>query len=299
MYEYEMLSFLAGQYKPVDLIRALVAGTKVPKEAQLATRVLKCQVREWVRNESSEKEVFELLQIHQGEGDPFQRPLFFVWVNFVKLKYEKSLEEAEMKMFIFLEDYCKGDDLAKVLVAATKVDSTKLLAEQRLNSQIDVWVEERRDAASVFKLLELHQKSDNLFASPLFFTWVTFVRSRFSDDLEATKAMISTLRGVYEGEGDLVRVLAEGAKIERMKAVAETLQKALNEGSPKVLKRHDNDANFRSHVDQLSAFGGRDGRDTLSALHSYTSKWGKLTSTGLRGGADKAQGSSRSRCAIR
>ncbi|CAI5706907.1 unnamed protein product [Peronospora farinosa] len=145
MYEYEMLSFLAGQYKPVDLTRALVAGTKVSKEAQLATRVLKCQVREWVRNESSEKEVFELLQIHQGEGDPFQRPLFFVWVNFVKLKYEKSLEEAEMKMFIFLEDYCKGDDLAK------------------------------------------------------------------------------------------------GAKIERMKAVAETLQKALNEGSPKVLKRHDND----------------------------------------------------------
>ncbi|CAI5716442.1 unnamed protein product [Peronospora effusa] len=238
-YEDEMFSFLAGQYTTEDLTRVFVAGTKVAKVAQIAASMLKYQVRGWAFEKLSEKEVFELLQIHQQSGDLLERPLFFVWVSFVNLRYN-SPREAEIKKFTFLEDYCKGDDLAKVLVAAIKSDSTKLLAEQRLNSQIDVWVREKKDVTSVFNLLELHdQTGDNLFASSLFSKWITYVSSRFPDELEATKAMISTLRSVYKE--DLGRILAEGAKIERMKAVAEILQKALNEES--VPKRHNIDLN--------------------------------------------------------
>ncbi|CAH0484281.1 unnamed protein product [Peronospora farinosa] len=51
--------------------------------------------------------------------------------------------------------------------------------------------------------------------------------------------MISTLRSVYKE--DVGRILAEGAKVERMKAVAETLQKTLNEEL--VPKRHNIDLN--------------------------------------------------------
>ncbi|RMX64577.1 hypothetical protein DD238_004983 [Peronospora effusa] len=231
--------YFLGQYTTEDLTRVFVAGTKVAKVAQIAASMLKYQVRGWAFEKLSEKEVFELLQIHQQSGDLLERPLFFVWVSFVNLRYN-SPREAEIKKFTFLEDYYKGDDLAKVLVAAIKSDSTKLLAEQRLNSQIDVWVREKKDVTSVFNLLELHdQTGDNLFASSLFSKWITYVSSRFPDELEATKAMISTLRSVYKE--DLGRILAEGAKIERMKAVAEILQKALNEES--VPKRHNIDLN--------------------------------------------------------
>ncbi|CAH0484278.1 unnamed protein product [Peronospora farinosa] len=238
-YEDEMFSFLAGQYQTEDLTRVFVAGTKVAKVAQIAASMLKYQVRGWAFEKLSEKEVFELLQIHQQSGDLLERPLFFVWVSFVNLRYN-SPKEAEIKKFTFLEDYCTGDDLAKVLVAAIKSDSTKLLAEQRLNSQIDVWVREKKDVTSVFNLLELHdQTTDNLFASLLFSKWFTYVSSRFPDELQATNAMISTLRSVYKE--DVGRILAEGAKVERMKAVAETLQKTLNEEL--VPKRHNIDLN--------------------------------------------------------
>ncbi|CAH0484279.1 unnamed protein product [Peronospora farinosa] len=69
--------------------------------------------------------------------------------------------------------------------------------------------------------------------------WFTYVSSRFPDELQATNAMISTLRSVYKE--DVGRILAEGAKVERMKAVAETLQKTLNEEL--VPKRHNIDLN--------------------------------------------------------
>ncbi|CAI5739102.1 unnamed protein product [Peronospora farinosa] len=231
--------YFLGQYQTEDLTRVFVAGTKVAKVAQIAASMLKYQVRGWAFEKLSEKEVFELLQIHQQSGDLLERPLFFVWVSFVNLRYN-SPKEAEIKKFTFLEDYCTGDDLAKVLVAAIKSDSTKLLAEQRLNSQIDVWVREKKDVTSVFNLLELHdQTTDNLFASLLFSKWFTYVSSRFPDELQATNAMISTLRSVYKE--DVGRILAEGAKVERMKAVAETLQKTLNEEL--VPKRHNIDLN--------------------------------------------------------
>ena len=71
-------------------------------------------------------------------------------------------------MFSVLVNHCQGDDLVKVFDQGTQFDETEFVAEQHLDSQINVWVGEGSDVVKVFELLELHLTYGKLSDSPLY-----------------------------------------------------------------------------------------------------------------------------------
>ncbi|CAI5706905.1 unnamed protein product [Peronospora farinosa] len=127
------------------------------------------------------------------------------WENFVKSQYEDDPKIVAKVMFVMLASHFQGDDLA--------------------NLQIEKWVELKKDPATVFELLQLHQTDVNPIKSLLFQKWVAFVQLRYPNPKKmADQVLLSILAKHFENNDDaLCSALVAGTKTGSAKIVAERL----------------------------------------------------------------------------
>ena len=117
----------------------------------------------------------------------------------------------------------KGDNLARVLVAGTKIKNTETLARNLLDIEIKMWIDKPEiDVKKVFGLLELDQIQGKIGRNPLLTKWIDFFDSRFSDPSPRNKfkAMLDFMISHDRFKMYLASALVAGTRVEAKRPIA-------------------------------------------------------------------------------
>ncbi|CAH0493759.1 unnamed protein product [Peronospora farinosa] len=178
-----------------------LASALVQGKGEIAEELKNMQVETWVKNEENEEGVFELLQL--DKTNPFQDPIASQWFNFIEKKYN-SPEEPYKVLDIVLSYFKTGmNGLMGALVGAIDAPSTKIIVQKLLDLQFKKWREEGKDAADVYKILNLHQ-IEKPFDSPVLRAWIYFIKLTPLNPDNTAKTGLSVLKLVYNENLDQV-----------------------------------------------------------------------------------------------
>ncbi|RQM13289.1 hypothetical protein DD237_007651 [Peronospora effusa] len=185
---------------------------------------LKSQLNVWATKDGQDvAEIFKLLKLHLTDGKVVESPLYTEWFEFVREKYGDDTK-AFVAMFPVLADHLKDDELAKLLVVGLTLDLTKESAAKRLNERaeelVKEWVDNSKDAAYVFELLELHLRKnynillqESLEERPLVTLWEKFVQEK---SVEKEKVVLM-LNRFYNKANGLPKVHVAGMQMNNAK----------------------------------------------------------------------------------
>ncbi|UIZ25218.1 hypothetical protein KXD40_009132 [Peronospora effusa] len=239
-----MFDYLAKHLSGDNLAEVLVAKAKsTPQKSKIkdvAASMLHLQAEKWARDKITDENVFNLLQLQGSNGNPLESPFFSQWFDFAMTRYGVSKKAYKATLDILSSYFQSKIALVSYLERAKTSGKQTIAAQKLLDCQINEWKEDEKNAAYVFDILGLRLTESKLFDSPVISTWVDFVKSISSNDVEATNTMLSVLKLTYKD--DLNSILNDGrnAKNKKMRPVAKSLQD-LNEGPPK--RQNDSDVN--------------------------------------------------------
>ncbi|CAI5718986.1 unnamed protein product [Peronospora farinosa] len=209
-----------GLLKLIDSPEMFKGNPIIKWRDNIVKNLLELQVTKWIHDKLDESKVFEELKLHKTNNDPLNSPVFFQWFNFVEKSYssDKAYEVILKRVFPY---YKSMNALVGALDAAA---SKKAVAQYLLNYQFDEWKTKNKDAAALLEILGFDSTNDDPFKNPALSAWVDFVKLISSNDLEASKTMLSSLKTVYKDNLDSVLSKGTKTKIDRLKRVAHELQ---------------------------------------------------------------------------
>ncbi|CAH0491983.1 unnamed protein product [Peronospora farinosa] len=221
-----MFDYLAKHLSGDNLAKGLVAKANLHRSRiqEVATNVLDLQAKKWALDKITDKKVFNLLQLQGSNGNPLESPFFSRWFKFVMTRYHVSKKAYKATLDILSSYFQSKIALVSYLERAKTSGKQTIAAQKLLDCQINEWKEDKKNAAYVFDILDLRLTESKLFDSPVISTWVDFVKSISSNDVEATNTMLSVLKLAYKD--DLNSILNDGrnAKNKKMRPVAKSLQ---------------------------------------------------------------------------
>ncbi|KAE8959335.1 hypothetical protein PR003_g31815 [Phytophthora rubi] len=181
-------------------------GVNIPVISKLADKMSK--------NPKSEVEVFKLfakMQLVNAKPNLFENPQFLKWTSAVTKGYKDS-QAADMAIAFTLARQHGDEGLAKMIVEAKKVSSTKDVAARLEEAQMKNWLSKKETADNVFRALKIEKDGYISLRNPLLGNWVTYVekieenpyklllskmRERYSDDIIA--GLVGSARGKVVG----------------------------------------------------------------------------------------------------
>ncbi|RMX62638.1 hypothetical protein DD238_008230 [Peronospora effusa] len=170
----KIFDVLSEHYKG-DLTNVLVVGAKkgVGPWKNRARNLLDFQIKKWVQDKISGKEVFDLLQLNNKESNPLESPVFFKWAKFVRNRHRSPVKAYKVILDVLLSYFESENALVGAL---DKASSKNIIAQNLLDHQYKVWKDIKNDAAYVFfEILKLNPTESKLFDSPAFSAWVGYV----------------------------------------------------------------------------------------------------------------------------
>ncbi|KAE9109476.1 hypothetical protein PF010_g11528 [Phytophthora fragariae] len=151
----------------------------------------------------NQEEVFQLfskMKLVHEKSNLFENPQFLKWTGAVTKGYKDSLA-ADMAIALTLAGQRGDEALAKMIVEAKEVSSTKNVATRLEEAQIKNWLSKGETPDNVFRALKIEKDGYISLRNPLLGTWVSYVkkieenpyklllskmRARNSDDIVAT-----------------------------------------------------------------------------------------------------------------
>nr|AEK80741.1 Avh144 [Phytophthora sojae] len=166
------------------------------------------KLREWLKRGKSTDDVFKLLTLDKAADDLLANPNLNAWINYIKLFNEENPTQKVSLIATLTAKY--GDDgLAKLIEAAKKVPSTEDIAKRVQAEQLQSWLADMKTTKEVFALLALDKAADDLLASPLLNTWLSYMKLVNEDSTKKT-SLLATLTAHYGADG--VSKMIESAK---------------------------------------------------------------------------------------
>ncbi|KAE8882938.1 hypothetical protein PF005_g28304 [Phytophthora fragariae] len=142
--------------------------------------------------------LFTKLKLHETTSDLFESPNFHKWIKSVTKAYKKTPDAANAVIVSTITARYGDEALARMLVAAKEVPTTRNLATQLEEVQLANWLTSMKTADDVFKLLKLDDEGVNLFKNPVFSTWVSYATKL--DDKNPDTLMFSVLKARYDDD---------------------------------------------------------------------------------------------------
>ncbi|KAE9006672.1 hypothetical protein PF010_g12763 [Phytophthora fragariae] len=162
----------------------------------IAAKLYSQQVLTWFADAKSADDVFNLLKLDEAQGPILEKPALKTWIY-----YATSMGEDPYKIMLSKLNSRYGDDgLAQILVPAKRDKTTKDVAGKLDDLLLKSWQEEKHSADYVFKLLKLDRHEGNVFYTPEFTTWRSFLARL--DSKNPDEAMYLLLKARY-GDGGL------------------------------------------------------------------------------------------------
>ncbi|OWZ08236.1 RxLR effector protein [Phytophthora megakarya] len=223
-----MFTTLAKYYKDDILAKILATAKEVDSTKAIATTMEGLQIKKWVTAGNTADDVFNALKLNQAGDKLFESPLFSTWATFVAQRNNKN---PGVEMFTTFTRHYSDDVLAKIipthiLATAKKFDNTRAKATTLEGLQIMNWVNSKKSADDVFKILKLEQTGDKLFESPLFSIWATFVAKQNSKDPGVEMFTVFASHYTDDALAKIIptHILATAKTIDSTKAMATKLE---------------------------------------------------------------------------
>ncbi|KAF4127542.1 hypothetical protein GN958_ATG23271 [Phytophthora infestans] len=213
-----IFSTLAYHYSDEALVKLLDAAKKVDSTKVLATKLEGLQFTNWVHARESPEYVFKVLALDRMGSNTFTSPQFSKWLSYMN-KAETS--DPEMAIYRVLGTYHSDDVLVKMFAAAKQAESTRALASSLEKIQFENWARGGESPSHVFKALALDQMDTQIFASPQFSKWTSFVSKANTKNPDV--AMYTTL-GTFYSDDILAKMFAAGKQVDSTKGLATRLE---------------------------------------------------------------------------
>nr|QMU24878.1 PaRXLR54 [Phytophthora agathidicida] len=174
----------------------------------------------WMKKGVDADDVFIKLKLPQTGDKILESPKFFVWAKYVN-DYNAKFPDKQASTIPLLTHNLGGEaKLAKALLEATKVESTRSFATALQTEQLTSWVQKKYSADKVFKALNLNKGLEGLPSNPLLSVWTRYV-DKFNPSEKTT--LFATLRNHYS-EKTLSQFIISTEKAPRTKEWAADLQ---------------------------------------------------------------------------
>ncbi|POM75861.1 Avirulence protein (Avh) [Phytophthora palmivora] len=169
------------------------------KTAFTATEVTETTLKSWLNKGKSIDDVFTRMRLTQAGDKIFDNPQFFTWLKYADDLSAAKPEKAPSVVATLTAHY--GDDvLLRILQAAAKVKKHKEVAVTLEKAQVQRWLVGGESVDDVFRLLKLDKAGADVFSSPMYNTWATYLKI-FNGENPTKKAnMYGVLRAHYSDD---------------------------------------------------------------------------------------------------
>ncbi|KUF97580.1 hypothetical protein AM588_10007973 [Phytophthora nicotianae] len=156
------MSTLISHYSDEAVAKMITKAHGNPKTKNIAERLESELQRDWLFTKQSTYDVFIMMNLDRTLDKVLENPLFSVWYNYGlyvnKMNLGGKWNPAEL-----LTRLCGGDQqLSDVLIAATKVPSTRKMAVELQKWQMTRWLEKRVEPKRVHSLLGVEGAADDV-----------------------------------------------------------------------------------------------------------------------------------------
>ncbi|ETI38142.1 hypothetical protein F443_16029 [Phytophthora nicotianae P1569] len=204
------------------LAHMIVTGMKAPSTKSMAQRMEDELFKGWITNLKTPDVVFMYLKLNKAGEKVFENPLWSMYTKYLD-HFNKVVPMKQTTMIsAFARNYDK-EALAKILIAAKKDLRTERLASKLYIEQIQRWLTTKDPPDEIFKALKLDEVTDDIFTSPLFNTWSTYLddfNAKFPDE---KVSMIDTFRTNFD-DAFLAKMFVNAKEIPAMEQLATKLQ---------------------------------------------------------------------------
>ncbi|KAE8989835.1 hypothetical protein PR003_g22788 [Phytophthora rubi] len=188
-----ILATLTARYTDEGLARMLVVATKDHIPRYVVVGLEGALFNKWQDQEKSVESVFKLLNLNKAGDKILESPMLRIWASYVtKLDTKKPYEA----MFSVLKTRYGDEVLTNMLIVAAKSGSTNYHVTRLEGVLLKTWVSDGKTADDIFKLLRLDKDGDQLFESPAFDMWVSYVTKLEGQNPD--KLMLSVLKTHYK-----------------------------------------------------------------------------------------------------
>ncbi|OWZ11377.1 RxLR effector protein, partial [Phytophthora megakarya] len=149
----------------------------------------------WLVKGTSTDDVFKAFELNMAGSRIFENPKFVIWALYVTKVEKRNPEEIILsKLMTRFDAY----SLPKMLIEAEKVSTMKAFATSLQTQQRQVCLSGGKFTNSVYKLLKLDETWTDLFTSPQFFTWTSYVDAFNRRNREQLVSILRNLTTYYD-----------------------------------------------------------------------------------------------------
>ncbi|KAK1941021.1 hypothetical protein P3T76_007727 [Phytophthora citrophthora] len=158
-----ILATLRKYYSDETLVTLFLKTSQLPKTAKMGKRMQSEMLREWFSvgiKPTHPAEVFKSLNLGSTGKKVLESPLYTVWTNYVAF-LKKGDSSFKGDTITLLRGIYGDEDLAKVLIAAGKVQSTKIVANNLEKELFALWKTARVHPTQIHELLHVENVHRN------------------------------------------------------------------------------------------------------------------------------------------
>ncbi|KUF85750.1 hypothetical protein AM588_10001001 [Phytophthora nicotianae] len=175
--EVAMFFSLAAHYDDAALAKLLFQAQQSPKTRTMAKKFEVMQLYNWITQERTSDDVFNLLKLKADDKNLFKNPLLKTWISYAIELKDDAYDALYLKLTKHYDDYA----LARMLISAK--DDANPIVRKVEQAQFKSWLADGKTADGAFNILKLNaEKGDGLLENPALSTWITYVTQLGKDD---------------------------------------------------------------------------------------------------------------------
>ncbi|KAG3088900.1 hypothetical protein PI124_g17657 [Phytophthora idaei] len=211
---YDFLLFkVKANYDDAGLAKCLFWPRTTLERKRLPRNWRRCSFEKWIKNDKTMIDAFQLLKLNEEGTTLLKSPVLTTWVSYVEMLKKDPYE------LLFLAIKKTGFDevtLAKKIGAAKQDIHTGSIAAKMEDLQFQKWSKDGKSSEDLFKFLGLNKEGDELFDSPAWSIWASYLNRQ---ELNPELAIFSILRTRFGDEG-LTKMVARAKEVEGRRKVA-------------------------------------------------------------------------------
>jgi len=199
-----------------------ISFKSIPGVGKVTDAVTKAKLAKYLKSSRTSDEVFTKMKLGKAGEKLFENPKFLAWVKYVD-DYNMKNPDKATSMIPTLTAHYSDDVLAKMLAAATKVPTTKRLAESLETQLVKHWQTLKYTPDDALRALKLDKTLDSVLTDPTFLTLNKYVVDFNTWNPSKSTTMTELLSRSY-GDAPVAKMLQQATKVKGTEGMASRLQ---------------------------------------------------------------------------
>ncbi|OWZ16299.1 Avirulence (Avh) protein [Phytophthora megakarya] len=170
-----MMEMFTKSFGDVGVTKMLHVGKEKNWARNLAIELNHKQLKMWLDSGKSVDDVFELLKLDKQEVIFRDQSLLYTWVSYLNFLINQYPDN-KAALFTALKSRFEDRQLNEILNAAKKFPKMENDAIKIQTDKIQAYLASNESPRHVFRLLGIANEGDGILGSPLFQTWLKYVK---------------------------------------------------------------------------------------------------------------------------